>query len=58
MHPMTMQWHCPILPGHQQVQFQGWQRACVHCSNNGEKTPSGCTWDNLWLQSLWSEPML
>ena len=33
----------PNLPGHQQVQFQGRKRACVQCSNYGQKTPSGCT---------------
>ena len=31
------------LPGHQQVRFQGRKRACVHCSNHGQKTPSGRT---------------
>jgi len=33
----------PNLPGHQQVQFQGRKRACVQCSNHGQKTPSGRT---------------
>ena len=41
MYPMAMA--LPNLPGHQEVKFAGWKRACLNCSNDGSKTPSGRT---------------
>lgn len=33
----------PNVPGHREVKFSGRKRACIHCSNHGQKTPSGRT---------------
>ena len=33
----------PNLPGHQEVKFAGWKRACPNCSKHGHKTSSGRT---------------